>query len=202
MTTRAAYPWEAAASGAAAALAQQLSSHVPQLETARLVLRAPRLEDFPDYAAILMSDRARYMDGPFSRQSAWLDFTQYAAGWQLRGAGMWTAEQRTSGVVAGFFSAGMEYGDREHELGYLLTAGFEGQGLAAEAIAAVRDFALTALELPSLVSYVDPDNLRSAKAAERSGAQRDTAAEAAFDSKVLVYRHLLQDGDGGMEAYA
>ncbi|MFW8595746.1 GNAT family N-acetyltransferase [Cribrihabitans neustonicus] len=199
MTGQAAYPWEAPASGAAAALARQMGGPVPRLETARLVLRAPRLDDFPAYAAILMSDRARHMGGPFSRQDAWLDFTQYVAGWQLRGAGIWTAELRASGDIAGFFSAGMEYGDREHELGYLLSGACEGQGLAAEAIAAVRDFALSGLELPSLVSYVDPGNTRSARAAVRSGARRDTGAEAAFDAPVLVYRHTF-DGVRGMEA--
>lgn len=189
MTVQAAYPWEAPASGAAAALARRVSSPVPRIETARLVLRAPRLEDFPAYAAILMSDRARGMGGPFSRRDAWLDFTQYVAGWQLRGAGLWTAELRASGGIAGFFSAAMEYGDQEHELGYLLAVGSEGQGLAAEAIAAVRGFAFSMLELPSLVSYVDPGNNRSARTAERSGARRDSAAEAAFDVPVLVFRH-------------
>ncbi|MFW8634958.1 GNAT family N-acetyltransferase [Cribrihabitans pelagius] len=199
MTNQAANPWEVPASGPSAALARQTGSHVPRIESARLVLRAPRLEDFPAYAAILMSNRARHMGGPFSRRDAWLDFTQYIAGWQLRGAGMWAAEHRETGAVAGFFSAGMEYGDHEHELGYLLADRFEGQGLAAEAIAAVRDFALSALELPSLVSYVDPGNSRSARAAERTGASRDSDAEAAFDAPVLVFRHALPNRSG-MEA--
>ncbi|MGR3760836.1 GNAT family N-acetyltransferase [Roseobacteraceae bacterium NS-SX3] len=202
MTAQAAYPWEAPAAGPAAALAERMGSHVPRIKTARLVLRAPRIGDFPDYAAILMSGRARYMGGPFDRNRAWLDFTQYAAGWLLRGAGLWTAELRQTGGIAGFVTAGMECGDHEHELGYLLAEGAEGRGLALEAVTAVRDFALSELGLPSLVSYVDPGNTRSARVAERAGALRDRNAEAAFDTPVLVYRHIQPDDDGGMEAYA
>lgn len=202
MTAQAAYPWEAPATGPALALAERLAGCVPQITTARLVLRAPRIADFPAYAAILMSKRARFMGGPFDRSRAWHDFSQYVAGWQLRGAGLWTAQQRQDADIAGFVSVGMESGDREHELGYLLCADAEGQGLALEAVMAARDYALSDLGLPTLVSYVDPANRRSARVAERAGAQRDPAAEAAFDTPVHVYRHAVPGADGGMEAYA
>lgn len=202
MTTQAAYPWEVPTTGPALALVERLADCVPQITSARLVLRAPRIADFPAYAAILMSERARFMGGPFDRNGAWLDFSQYAVGWLLRGAGMWTAEKRDGADIAGFISIGMESGDHEHELGYLLCADAEGQGLALEAVLAARDFALSDLRLPTLVSYVDPGNSRSARVAEGSGAQRDPAAEAAFDSPVHVYRHAAPGADGGMEAYA
>lgn len=202
MTAPVAYPWEAPATGSAAALSARLAADLPRLETARLVLRAPRIGDFETYADILMSDRAKHMDGPFDRQSAWLDFSQYVAGWLLRGAGMWAIEDRAGGQVLGFVSIGMEFGDREHELGYLLTEAAEGRGLATEAAEAARDFALGPQALPSLVSYVDPDNAASARVAERLCAQRDLQAEAGFDEPVLVFRHLPGDEDGGMEAYA
>ena len=202
MNAASAYPWEAPATGPAAALSARLAADVPRIETARLVLRAPDLRDFGAYADILMSDRARYMDGPFDREGAWLDFTQYVAGWLLRGAGLWTIQDRTTGMVPGFVSVAMEYGDQEHELGYLLAKDSQGQGIATEATAAARDFAFSAHELPSLVSYVDPENAPSAAVANRLGANRDTQAEAGFDAPVHVYRHLPRDSDGGVEAYA
>ncbi|WP_170763966.1 GNAT family N-acetyltransferase [Ruegeria lacuscaerulensis] len=202
MNAPSAYPWEAPATGTAAALSARLGALVPRIETARLVLRAPELRDFECYAEILMSDRARYLDGPFDREGAWQDFTQYVAGWMLRGAGVWTVEDRTDGVVMGFVSVAMEFGDQEYELGYMLTAAAEGRGIATEAVTAARSFALDTHDLPSLVSYVDPDNARSAKVAQRAGARRDEQAESAFDKPVHVYRHFPSDSDGGMEAYA
>lgn len=202
MTQTPAYPCEAPARGAAADLAARVAAPVPRVETARLVLRAPVIADFDTYAQILMSDRARQMDGPFTREAAWLDFTQYLAGWMLRGAGLWTIAARADGAVLGFVSCGMEVGDHEHELGYLLSAEAEGQGIAAEAAVAARDLAFDALELPTLVSYVDPGNSRSAALAQRIGAQRDTRAEAAFEEPVLVFRHSPADSDGSVEAYA
>ena len=37
---------------------------IPTLETDRLILRPHRLEDWPDYAALMCSDRAAFMGGP------------------------------------------------------------------------------------------------------------------------------------------
>ncbi|NOD36345.1 MULTISPECIES: GNAT family N-acetyltransferase [unclassified Ruegeria] len=202
MTAPSAYPWEAPATGPAAALSARLGALVPRIETTRLLLRAPELRDFGDYAEILMSDRARFMDGPFDRNGAWQDFTQYVAGWILRGAGVWTVEDKATGTVTGFVSVAMEFGDQEHELGYMLTAEAEGQGIATEAVAAVRSFALDTHDLPSLVSYVDPDNAKSTDVARRVGATRDAQAESVFNEPVHVYRYVSSDNDGGMEAYA
>ncbi|MFY0617355.1 GNAT family N-acetyltransferase [Shimia sp.] len=192
MTPHTAYPWEAPASGAAAALATQLVMSVPTLETARLTLRAIQLSDFDTFADILMSQRALYMDGPFDRETAWSEFTQCASGWMLRGAGYFTILLRDTGAVVGFVGMGMEYGDQEHELGYFLTAEAEGKGYATEAAEAVRDYALGHQEVPSLVSYIDPPNTSSAAVAARLGATRDTLSEAAFDTPVQVWRHQLE----------
>lgn len=202
MTASSAYPWEVPAKGPTAALSARLGALVPRIETERLILRAPELRDFDQYAGILISDRARYMDGPFDRKGAWQDFTQYVAGWLLRGAGVWTVEDRATGSVAGFVSVAVEFGDQEHELGYMLTAAAEGQGFATEAVAAARSFALDTHELPSLVSYVDPDNARSAGVSHRVGAVRDTQAEAVFDDPVHVYRHFPTENNGGIEVCA
>ena len=61
-----------------------------------------------------------------------------------------------------------------------------------EAAAAIRAYALDAFALPSLVSYVDEENIRSAQLAERLGGSRDAKAENALpdDDKCLVYRYF------------
>ncbi len=192
MTLHTTYPWEAPATGPAATLATQLEMCVPMLETPRLSLRPMRLTDFDSFSAILSSERAVYMDGPFEREEAWSEFTQCVSGWMLRGVGFFTILKRDTGTILGFVGLGMEFGDQEHELGYFLTPEAEGKGYATEAAEAVRDFGLGQLELPSLVSYVDLPNTQSAAVAERLGAKRDAQAEAMFPEPVQVWRHQLE----------
>ncbi|TNC68794.1 GNAT family N-acetyltransferase [Rubellimicrobium roseum] len=178
--------------GPAADLAARLSALVPALETERLRLRAPTLADFPAWAEILCSPRAVHMDGPYGRDDAFTEFAATVGSWLLRGHGPWTIESRATGEVLGFVCLNMEPSDQEPELGYFLRAGAEGQGIAQEATRAARQQAW-ALGLPSLVSYIDPQNARSVALAERIGARRDTEAEAVLAGTVsegaLVYRH-------------
>lgn len=66
----------------------------PIIETERLLLREPILEDWPNFAELMTSDRARYMGGPFSISSAWGVFCQGIALWQLFGVGNLSIELR------------------------------------------------------------------------------------------------------------
>lgn len=181
---------------------------LPRLETARLILRAPTMADFDAYRAILMSERAIYMDGPLDRRGAWLDFNQCVANWQLRGHGLFVITDKDTGETLGFTLVCMEFGDREPELGWFLTADAEGQGVAFDAAQAVKTWALETLKLDSLVSYIDAVNTRSLRLAERLGARLDMTATAELgEPGAVVMRHwpLATDGDdtdGGLEAYA
>ncbi|SMP27130.1 GNAT family N-acetyltransferase [Shimia sagamensis] len=192
MTLHTTYPWEAPATGTAAAMATQMEMCVPTLETPRLTLRSIRLTDFETFYGILSSERAAYMDGPFDRDEAWFEFTQCVSGWMLRGVGYFAIVKRDTGAILGFVGLGMEFGDQEHELGYFLTEEAEGNGYATDAAEAVRDFGLGQQGLLSLVSYVDPANTSAAAVAERLGAKRDTQSEELFAEPVQIWRHKLE----------
>ncbi len=178
---------ERPATANATKLAAEIARGIPTLTTERLVLRPSRLSDFPILADIMSSDRAQYVGGPMSRKDAWHEFTQLSAGWQLHGHGGWTVEK--DGNVCGFVLIGIEPGDHETEVGYLLTADAEGKGIAREAARAARDFAFETLGFDTLVSYVDPENTRSANVALGLGGTRDAQAEAKFDDRLHVYRY-------------
>lgn len=189
-------PHEAPPLGKAAAMAQKIAAMVPVLETARLHLRPMRLADFPAWAGIFCSDRSIFMDGPYARDDAYMEFAASAGSWMLHGHGFWTVTDK-QGVVLGFVGVNMEPSDHEHELGYFLCAAAEGQGFATEAATAVRDWAF-ALGLPGLVSYVDPANDRSSSVARSLGAVRDAAAESLYDGTpdqgMAVWRHQPKVG--------
>lgn len=177
--------------------AAALRALVPVVETARTRLRAPTLDDVPAWAEILCSPRARYMDGPYERDDAFVELEASAGAWLLRGHGAWTVEDRATGEPLGFVCLNMEPSDHETELGYFFREVAEGQGLAFEAAAAARDWAW-GQGARSLVSYVDPENPRSAALARRLGAARDAGAEAAFagspSAGVAVWRHPRPEG--------
>jgi RimJ/RimL family protein N-acetyltransferase len=176
-------PHEIAIPGPARDLAARLASVVPQIDTARLRLRAPDLSDFDAWAEILTGPAAPYLGGPFTREDAFTEFVAAVGLWLLRGHGLWSVDTR-AGDLVGFVLIGFEPGDQEPELGYLFRPAAEGQGYATEAAAAARDHALTAMGLPSLVSYVDPANGASARVAARLGAYRDNSQDGSD-----VWRH-------------
>lgn len=161
---------------------------IPRLATARLVLRALVATDFPAYAALMASPRARFMDGPFDTRAAWGLFCHDVAQWSLFGHGALMMDLAASGACVG--QVGINHGPLfpERELGWLVYDGHEGQGYATEAARALRDWA-AARGLRGLVSYIDPGNDRSVAVAKRLGATRDDAAPRQ-DPDDLVYRHL------------
>jgi RimJ/RimL family protein N-acetyltransferase len=109
--------------------------------------------------------------------------------WVLFGFGAWAIEERSSGAYAG--QTGLNFPVRypERELGWVLFEGFEGKGYASEAALLTRAFAFETLGWTECVSYIDPDNQRSIRLAERLGAERDNKAATPGGEACLVYRH-------------
>jgi len=161
---------------------------IPTLTTARLILRPQVLADFAPYATFLASDRAVHMGGPFDARSAWGMFCNDLAQWALFGHGCLMIDLRSTGDCVG--QVGINHGPLfpEKELGWLLYDGFEGQGYVTEAALAMRDWAFGELKLSSLVSYIDPPNIRSIAVAERLGGILDPDAPGQ-DETDLVFRH-------------
>jgi len=160
----------------------------PTLETERLVLRPMCMDDWPEYRDLMRSERARFMGGPYDDAGAWGLFCQDVAQWPLMEHGALMIEERGSGRCLG--QVGINHGPLfpEHELGWFVHEHAEGQGFVFEAASAFRDWAKDIRRLPSLVSYMDADNHRSARLAERLGAVLDTAALRP-DPRDIVYRH-------------
>ncbi len=185
--------------GAAAEAAAMHRASVPELETERLRLRAPRVADLPLWLPLYSGPRAVQMGGPFEDPdaTAWEEFAYYTGCWMLYGHGLWTVERRDTGAAVGFVHLAIEWDDWEPELGWHLTPEARGQGFASEAARAARDWGFGVLE--TFVSYVHPDNAPSNRVAERLGATRDRSAEAALieagEGPTHVWRHAA-DGSG------
>ena len=173
---------------AAKPIIDALAAILPHIETDRLILRAPRLSDWPVLEPVFTTDRAKHIGGPMSAENAWLDYNQITASWILRGFGGLTIVRRSDDAILGLVLLEQEFGDPEPELGWLLIAEAEGQGYATEAAVALREMGLELFGADGFVSYVDVDNVKSIAIANRLGAKRDTRPHPA-DKSVLVYRH-------------
>ncbi|MCP8882168.1 GNAT family N-acetyltransferase [Devosia sp. XJ19-1] len=161
---------------------------IPTLETERLILRAPTVDDYPAYAAFMASDRSRMMGGPHVRWAAWGMFSSDVAMWALYGHGALMIDLKGERTCVG--QVGINHGPMfpEKELGWMLYDGFEGFGYATEAGAALKAWAFVTLGLETLVSYFDPDNVRSMAVSARLGGVRDDTAQPQDEGDV-VFRY-------------
>lgn len=164
-----------------------------RLETDRLVLRVPRLEDAPAAAEHLtdpevmrfigLGGRTVPLDACADVVQEWLDR------WQANGFGQFAVVRREDGRFLG--RTGLLVWDRdgwtqstirdavepEVELGWTLAREHWGRGYATEAAAAIRDWAFGDLALERLISIIHPDNRASERVAEKLGAHPVEAIE-------------------------
>ncbi len=160
----------------------------PVLTTERLTLRAPDARDQAAMMAFFTSERARFYGGPYDEGPAWRYFAAQVGHWALKGFGMFAITAQDSGETLGLAGAWQPPAFAEPELAWLLAdARHEGQGVASEAVAAVRDH-LFAEGWASLPSYIDRDNAPSRALALRLGATLDTDSAAPI-ANCDAFRH-------------
>jgi RimJ/RimL family protein N-acetyltransferase len=163
---------------------------IPTLQTERLTLRAPQMDDVEPFTAFLQSERAHFVGGGAHRTShdCTRAFGHLAGLWVLRGFGpfVWTLKDGTAiGAGGPWFPKTWP----EPELSWSLwSADYEGHGYVTEAMAALRDWTFANTALDTLVSYIDPDNHASQRVAARLGANIDALATPPDDDPVVIYR--------------
>jgi RimJ/RimL family protein N-acetyltransferase len=167
----------------------KIEIRIPKLRTERLVLRGPKPEDWEVELAFRVSDRARFVGGPYSPTAAWRAFTARWGHWAVRGYGMFTVTRRGSDAALGLVGPIFPEGWAEPELGWVLFEGAEGKGIAFEAAAACRRFVYDRLGWSTAISYIAPENTRSVALAERLGCTLAPDVSHPFDEPCLVYRH-------------
>ena len=145
-------------------------TEIPQIETERLILRAPKEADFAEMQDSLAKERMRFIGGPFDALGVWRTLLGLLGHWSLRGFGMWSLEHKDTGKFAGSVGFLLHFDWPEAELGWNVHHTFEGQGIAYEAAIAARFYGETHFNLSKVISFIDPENTRSARLAKRLGA--------------------------------
>lgn len=162
---------------------------IPTLETERLILRCPRIEDFEAYHAFRSSDRAAHVGGPCKRFQSFDKLGEIIGHWHLRGFGRWLVADRETDEPLGV--VGLFHPDDwpEPEIAWSVFEAGEGRGVAYEAAVASRKYAYETLGWDRVISCVGPENLRSLALAQRMGATHEYTLDNEDIGPLQVWRH-------------
>ena len=142
----------------------------PTIETERLILRPPTLEDFPRWCELLADEEAtRFIGGVQSKHQVWRTMASVAGMWALHGEGMFSVIEKSSGLWLGRIGPLHPYDWPGREVGWSLHPDAHGKGYAVEASIACMDYAFDVLDWPEVIHCIDPANILSQKVAEKLG---------------------------------
>jgi RimJ/RimL family protein N-acetyltransferase len=144
-------------------------------DTSRLSLRRPRLEDADAFAVINADPEVMHfisVAGPYARGESDLVLRKMIEHWDDHGFGLWMADVRATGELAGF--VGLSHPSlpavaHEVEVGWRLGRAHWGQGYATEAGAEAVRWGFAERGLERLVCIIDRDNARSLGVARKLG---------------------------------
>ena len=176
-----------------------------EIETERLLLRVPRLEDAPGVVALVSDPVAmEFIGGVHPRAAADPGFVvrSWLERWDDNGCGPFSIVRRLDGRWLGragilvwdvrtwtqtTFASSSEHA--QPELGWALAREHWGNGYATEAVRAVREWAYAELRPARLVSAIAPGNVRSERLAARLGATPAETVELFDNGPHVLWEH-------------
>ncbi len=155
-----------------------MSTPVPSaIDTERLTMRCPRLEDFEEALAMWADPQVtRYITGkPSTREEMWARLLRYVGHWHLLGFGFWVVREKSTGRFVGEVGLADFHRDIEppfgksKEAGWVLAPWAHGKGYATEAVRAALRWAEDRFGPERVVCIMDPGNEASLKVAHKCG---------------------------------
>ena len=144
----------------------------PRIETERLILRLPRIEDFDGYAELHADEEAaRHIGGALPRAAAWRKFLQMPGAWAVQGFGMFSVVDKANGAWLGQCGPWFPEGWPGTEVGWAFLRRAWGKGFAQEAAVATIDWAFANLGWTEVIHSISPGNAPSAALARRLGSR-------------------------------
>ncbi len=143
-----------------------------KIETERLILRPPILEDLEDFTKMRGDfERSKHAGGGLDAAGAWNKFVTWVGAWHLFGFGMFSVIEKSSGKWIGNIGPVCMYSWHGQEFGWALIEEADGKGYAQEASIAALDWAYKNTDIEEFVHSISPDNEASSKLAKRIGAK-------------------------------
>jgi RimJ/RimL family protein N-acetyltransferase len=141
-----------------------------RVETARLVLRPPRLSDLDAWADFMADPRAAlHLGGVQPRSTVWRSLATMVGSWTMSGFAMFSVLEKGSGEWVGRVGPWCPEGWPGTEVGWGVRAKFWGRGYATESAIAAIDWSFAHLGWTEVIHAIAPENVESQNVARRLG---------------------------------
>ena len=143
-----------------------------RIETARLILRVPRVEDLDEFAAMMLDEQAaKFIGGLSPRSVSWRALMTLIGSWHALGFAMFSVIEKSSGKWVGRLGPWMPDGWPGPEVGWAIAREYWGRGYAPEGAAAATDWAFDNLGWDRVIHSINPDNVASQAVARKLGSR-------------------------------
>jgi RimJ/RimL family protein N-acetyltransferase len=141
-----------------------------RINTPRLILRPPRLEDLDAWSE-MMSDEptARFIGGVMPRAVCWRQLMTMIGAWHALGFAMFSVIEKSSGRWIGRLGPWLPEGWPGREVGWSIVRDRWGLGYAVEGSIAAADWAFDTLGWADMIHSIAPENRASQRVAEKLG---------------------------------
>ena len=162
----------------------------PTLETERLILRPPLEADFEGWAELLgNAESSGYIGGPLERSAAWRAMAAMTGSWWLRGHGMFSVVEKSSGRWIGRLGPWYPEGWPGTEVGWGLMKSAWGKGYATEGSRALIDMGFTTSDIARVVAETMVVHTASRRVMEKAGLRLVRTFHADWPVRVLGDEH-------------
>jgi RimJ/RimL family protein N-acetyltransferase len=143
-----------------------------RLDTPRLILRPPRLEDLDGWSD-MMSDEvaARFIGGVMPREVCWRQLMTMIGAWHVQGFAMFSVIEKETGRWIGRLGPWQPEGWPGPEIGWAIARDCWGRGYAVEGATIATDWALETLGWSHMIHSIAPENVASQRVAQKLGSR-------------------------------
>jgi RimJ/RimL family protein N-acetyltransferase/CheY-like chemotaxis protein len=143
-----------------------------QLETSRLILRTPRLEDLDGWSDMMTDEVAtRFIGGVAPRAICWRQLMTMIGAWHSVGFAMFSVIEKETGRWIGRLGPWQPEGWPGTEIGWAIARDRWGRGYAVEGAVAATNWAFDTLGWTNIIHSIAPDNLASQRVAQKLGSR-------------------------------
>jgi RimJ/RimL family protein N-acetyltransferase len=149
-----------------------MSFETIRLETPRLILRPPRVEDLDAWTEMMLDEpTARFIGGVMPRPICWRQLMMMIGAWHAQGFAMFSVIEKSSGRWIGRLGPWQPEGWPGTEIGWSIVRDCWGRGYAVEGAEAATTWAFETLGWPNVIHSIAPANVASQRVAQKLGSR-------------------------------
>ena len=143
-----------------------------RIETPRLLLRVPRLDDLDAWVAMMADEEtAKFIGGVAPPEVTWRALMTMIGAWHATGIGMFSVIEKSSGRWVGRLGPWQPLGWPGTEVGWAIARDCWGKGYATEGATVATDWAFDNLGWTDVIHSIDPGNSASQQVARKLGSR-------------------------------